>query len=73
MPFDDSAFIKVSKETRQHESFRLGLIKKLETDFNAKVVTFFTSFRARDAMITDQDAEMLESVLSSEPTDKRLF
>jgi hypothetical protein len=72
MPFADSAFIKVSKETRQHKSFRLGLIKKLETDFGAKVISFFTSFQTRDAMITDQDAEMLESVLSSEPTDKKI-
>jgi len=72
MPFADSAFLKVLKETRQHESFRLGLIKKLETDFDGKVITFFTSFRERDAMIVDQDAEMLESVLSSEPTQKKI-
>lgn len=71
--FEESAFVRVAKETGQHEELRRGLIQKLEAEFKAKIVTFFTSFRKREAQIVDTDAEMLESVLSSEPTDQKLM
>lgn len=72
MPFADSAFTKVLNETLQAPDVRLGLIKKLEKEFDAKVVTYFTSFRRRNVMIDDSDGEMFESVLSSEPTEKKI-
>jgi hypothetical protein len=70
--FEDSAFVTVMKETHQHEGVRLALIKKLEDFLSAKVVSYFTSFGNKDAQINNRDAEMLESMLSSEPTDKKI-
>ena len=71
--FEDSAFVTVQKETYQHEDLRLGLIAKIEESQEAKVVTYFTSFRKKDVQISNSDAEMLESILSSEPTDKKII
>jgi len=70
--FEDSPFLAVMKETHQHEDVRLPLIKKLEDILSAKVVSYFTSFGNKDAQIDNRDAEMLESMLSSEPTDKKI-
>lgn len=64
--FTDSPFIKLLRETGQHAELRQHLIKKLGELFGAKIVTFFTSFTRRLVQIEDNDAEMLESILSSE-------
>jgi hypothetical protein len=64
--FQDSPFIKVVQETNQSPELRKHLIKKLGDLFQAKVISYFTSFNRERAQINDEDAEMLESVLSSE-------
>jgi hypothetical protein len=62
----DSPFVKVQKEVGQHPGIRQRLIKKLEADFGARVITYFTSFQNPNAYISDSDAEMLESLLAVE-------
>lgn len=64
--FKDSTFIRVMRECNQAPELRRHLIKAIESSFSAKVVTFFTSFSHRLSQITDQDAEMLEGILSVE-------
>jgi hypothetical protein len=72
--FKDSPFVRVLKETSQNSDLRQRLIRKVERFYESKVVTFFTSFADQDAQILDDDAEMLESLLSSEGNDtKRLI
>jgi hypothetical protein len=64
--FEHGAWVKVMREIHQDEVFRQPLIRALEEHFKAKVVVFFTSFNREEGMILDGDAEMLESILSSE-------
>jgi ClpP class serine protease len=64
--FGDSPFVKVQREVHQAYDLRRPLIQKLEENFGARVVTMFTSFQRLESQITDNDAEMLESVLSVE-------
>lgn len=72
--FTDSPFSVVSKEANQDPLLRKPLIRKLETAFGGKVITFFTSFGRRNVLITDDDAEMLESILAVEHTGgEKLF
>jgi len=61
--FDNSIWGKLQKETRQDAEFRQKVIKKLENDLGAFVVTLFTSFD-KDAIIDDNDAEMIENILA---------
>ena len=60
----DSPFLRVQREVHQDSSLRQSLIKKLEKHFGGKVITYFTSFTARKTMVSDSDAEMIESILS---------
>jgi hypothetical protein len=64
--FTDSPFIKVQQEANQHPDLRRHLIKKIEEVCEAKILTFFTSFQSPEAQITDNDAEMFESILAAE-------
>jgi hypothetical protein len=64
--FSDSPFVVLTREVNQDASLRKGLITKLEKHFGGKVVTFFTAFGKRNVLITDDDAEMLESILAAE-------
>jgi ATP-dependent protease ClpP protease subunit len=64
--FGDSPFAKVQREVHQAYDLRRPIIRKLEKHFGARVVTMFTSFQRLESQITDDDAEMLESVLSAE-------
>ena len=64
--FADSPFSILQREVNQDPVLRKDLIKKLEDKFNGKVITFFTSFGRRNVLITDDDAEMLESILAVE-------
>ncbi|HEW78844.1 MAG TPA: hypothetical protein ENH34_02605 [Phycisphaerales bacterium] len=57
---------RVSDEISQGPSLRKDLIDKIEKQLNAKVILFFTSFNNEEAMITDNDAEMIENILSAE-------
>jgi len=61
-----SAFMKVNREVHQAPELRRPLLKRLEQHFGARVVSFFTSFNKRTVQVTDDDAEMLESVLEVE-------
>lgn len=61
-----SPWIRVQREVHQGYELRQPLLKKLEKHFGARVVSFFTSFDHLNAQIIDDDAEMLESVLSVE-------
>lgn len=72
--FSDSPFVLVNREVNQDASLRKGLITKLEKAFAGRVITFFTAFGRRNVLITDDDAEMLESILAVEhKVGDRLF
>ncbi|HVZ79347.1 MAG TPA: ATP-dependent Clp protease proteolytic subunit [bacterium] len=71
--FKDSPFNKLISEVNQAPEIRQGVIREIEKHLKGQVVTFFTSFSKPDVMITDGDAEMLESVLSAETKDKKLY
>ena len=71
--FKESPFNKLTSEINQHPEIRQNIIKRIETELKGQVVTFFTSFVKQDVMITDSDAEMLESVLSAEAKKDKLF
>jgi ATP-dependent protease ClpP protease subunit len=68
---EDSPFIKIRKEVGQTSELRQHLIGQLERVMDAKVVTFFTTFTGA-GMISNEDAEMLESILSFEQDNRRL-
>jgi len=57
---------RVSDEITQSHSLRKELIDKIEKQLDAKIILFFTSFTNENAMITDNDAEMIENILSAE-------
>lgn len=67
-----SAFMKVGREAHQDPELRRPLLRKLQKHFQATVVSFFTSFTRPGVQITDDDAEMLESVLAVEHGDGKL-
>jgi hypothetical protein len=70
----DSIFIALNKEVSQAHDRRAPLIRKLEKAFGGKVITLFTSFGRRNALIADEEAEMIESILSVEHTaGEKLF
>jgi hypothetical protein len=71
--FADSPFLKVQKEASQHPELRRHLIQRIEELSGAKTVAFFTSFRKREAMVNDTDAEMLESILAAEHKGGKLL
>lgn len=62
----DSPWSRVSQETIQGWELRKGLIQKIETRLKGKVIVYFTSFADETAMIADNDAEMIENILSVE-------
>jgi len=64
---------KTYKTAAQHPQLRQQLIKRLERKFDAKVVTLFTSFVRPTGMISDSDAEMLESLLAVEHAKGKLI
>ena len=68
---EDSPFIKIIKEVNQTPEVRQGLIKQLEQKMASKVVTLFTTFSGT-GMIANEDAEMLESILSFEQDSRKL-
>jgi len=69
--FKDSPLMKVLKETSQDSTLRQQLLRRIEKELSAKVVTFFTSFSDPQAQVSDDDAEMLESLLSVESIGNR--
>lgn len=71
--FKDSPFIRVQKEANQDADLRRHLIRRVEQSFGAKVLVYFTSFRQQRAQITDDDAEMMESILASEHDGGKLL
>jgi ATP-dependent protease ClpP protease subunit len=70
---EDSAYIRVAREVGQHSDLRRHLIQQLEKDFQAKVVTYFTSFDRFDVEIDDTDAEIMESVLAAEADGRKII
>lgn len=63
---DDSPWVRVSQEVIQGWELRKGLIEKIEEKLSAKIIVYFTSFNKEEAMILDNDAEMIENILSVE-------
>ncbi|MHC4792181.1 MAG: SDH family Clp fold serine proteinase [Planctomycetota bacterium] len=61
-----SPWERVNQEVHQTWELRKALIQKIESRMRAKVIVYFTSFMSEDAMISDQDAEMIEHILSAE-------
>jgi ATP-dependent protease ClpP protease subunit len=68
----DSPFIRLQNEVGQHPEIRQNLIKKIEVGIQAKVVAYFASFNRTDSELTDDDAEMLESLLAAEHSGGKL-
>lgn len=71
--FSESPYNTVGKETTQHHDLRKHLIAQLEEVYDAKVVTYFTSFPDSAVQIDDADAEILESVLAAEHDGGKLL
>ena len=70
----DSAWAKVSDETRQGWNLRKNSLEKLESSLGGKVILYFTDFRNEKVMISDLDAEMIENMLSIEHEEgKKIF
>lgn len=61
-----SPWSRVSDEMTQGWGLRKQLIAKIERQVKGKVIVYFTSFRSANGMITDNDAEMIENLLSAE-------
>lgn len=62
----EGPFVKVQKEVSQHADLRRRLLRKLEQHYKARVISYFTSFNDQGGIMTDDDAEMLESILAVE-------
>lgn len=62
----DSPWSRLSREVSQSWELRKPLIDKIEKLLNAKVIVLFTSFQDEEVMISDNDAEMIENILSTE-------
>jgi len=62
----NSPWARVSQEVVQGWELRRELIEKVEQQLDAKVIVYFTAFNKEDAMISDNDAEMIENILSVE-------
>ena len=62
----DSPWSRVSDEIRQGWGLRKSLIKKLQDHLQGLVILYFTAFSDEDIIISDQDAEMIENMLSVE-------
>ncbi len=69
----DSPFTRLRAEVNQGSVMRQNLIAKLEAKYDARVLTFFTSFTNPRGMISDVDPEMIESILSVEQDKARLI
>ena len=66
----DSPWSRVSEETRQGWGLRKSLIEELEKQIGGMVVLYFTSFSDEKVVISDQDAEMIENMLSVEAAEQ---
>jgi hypothetical protein len=69
----DGPWVRVQAEIHQGPELRVGLIRTIEQHFDAQAYTFFTSFTDQGAQITDEDAEMLESILAVEHKGGRIL
>jgi len=61
-----SPWSQVAQETSQAWERRKELITKIENKLKGKVVVYFSSFLDESAMMSDKDAEMIESLLAVE-------
>lgn len=62
----DSPFIRVNREVSQNFELRRPLIAALEAHCKARVITYFSSFYKEEGIVSDEDAEMIESILAVE-------
>lgn len=69
----DSPWSRVSKEVSQAWELRKVLIEKIEKRLRGKVIVLFTSFASEEAMISDNDAEMIENMLSVEHSSGKII
>lgn len=67
-----SPWARVSEEISQGWKLRKQLIVDIERRVRGKVIVYFTSFGSANGMITDNDAEMIENLLSAEYDDGRI-
>lgn len=70
---ESSPYVKLLKETQQAASLRQSAIKAIEDHFDAFVITYFCSFNDPNAILSDDDAEMIEGILSAEYRSGRLL
>src|SRR3990172_9772121 len=69
----DSPWARISQEVAQGWELRRQLIQKIEERLRGKVIVYFTSFATEEAMIADNDAEMIENILSVEHSTGRII
>ena len=69
----DSPFIRLSREVQQAPEMRRQLLIDLEKEFGGRVVTYFSSFYKEEGQVSDEDAEMLESILAVEHSEGKVF
>lgn len=69
----ESTWSRVMQEARQDWELRKELIGKIERRLRGKVIVYFSSFYDEDAMMSDRDAEMIESILAIEHSDGKVI
>lgn len=68
-----SAWSRVTQEATQSWELRKELIGKIERRLRGKVIVYFSSFYDEDVMISDADAEMIESILAVEHSGGKII
>lgn len=69
--FQAGPWMRLQSEVHQHPELRANLMRRIGKALNGTVFTFFTCFNDEKTMVSDEDAEMLESVLTAHnPLDK---
>lgn len=69
----ESTWSRVMEETMQGWECRKELIRKIERRLRGKVVVYFSSFYDEESMMSDKDAEMIESILSVEHSGGKII
>lgn len=69
----NSPWSRVSQEVAQAWELRKGLIEKIEKRLRGEVIVHFTSFATEEAMISNNDAEMIENMLSVEHSSGKII
>lgn len=70
---EESPFVRLQREVAQSPELRRPLIEKIEKHYSCRVLTYFSSFYKEEGTVSDEDAEMLESVLAVEHREGKII